>query len=61
MKGLDTRILKEARIAVIKNGRSLVEEAEILRHRKYARAYALAHIAWEEVTKAPEAAWEGHA
>lgn len=46
--------ITEARRKILSNAEGLIEEAEILfAHKKYPRAFALAHLACEELAKLP--------
>ncbi len=54
MSGLTVRQLEEAVLKVLENARELLEDAELLlENGRYARAYSLAHLAFEEMAKIP--------
>src|SRR5438094_4326761 len=54
MNPLTVEEIEDARIKVRENAHELLDEAELLlSNEKYARAYALAHLASEEMAKLP--------
>jgi AbiV family abortive infection protein len=54
LKALSVEQIETARVKVLENARELVEEAELLlSNARFARAYALAHLACEEMAKLP--------
>ena len=51
---LTVKQIERGRAEILSNARALVGEAQILlRHKRYARAYALSHLASEELAKLP--------
>lgn len=60
MNELSITEIESLRALVLQNSGELVIEAEILfGHRKFARAYTLAHLSSEELAKLPILAWIG--
>jgi AbiV family abortive infection protein len=47
-------LIESGRIKILENAKELIEEAQILyEHQRYARTYALSHLAFEELAKIP--------
>ena len=54
MNPISINEIEDVRVKILDNARELLEDAELLlSHERFTRAYSLAHLASEEMTKLP--------